>query len=284
MVVALEARKKEDLTPSLVKSMLISEYRKREGKNSVQSTESAMKTNSYKPTEKCFFCQRKGHLKHECLKYRKWKSNQKSKKEDRATAAAEVSSDSEYDGYTTDHNLAYCANENNCMEDVSWYLDSAATSRMTSDIDFFIDKLDSNYRSSVRVANQYPSPVYGIGCGKIKCLTVSGQPSFLEFGKVLFVPEFSSRLISITVLDEQGYCIKIENGTMIISKKNVEIAVCDMHRGMYKLGKTKLNTPITHHQDTLPYAYTFGMNVLVTEIQKRLKSSWTCFWHKNSVM
>lgn len=73
-------------------------------------------------------------------------------------------------------------------------------------------------------ANGHSCAVYGIGNGKIECLTRDGTGSVLQLEKVLYIPEFESGLISIGSLDKQGYQVKIKSNQMSILKDNTEIA------------------------------------------------------------
>lgn len=72
---ALEGRIDTDLTPTLLKNKLISEYRKRLGRASADAVDSALQVS--KQNLECFFCKNKGHSKNECRKFLKWKAKKR---------------------------------------------------------------------------------------------------------------------------------------------------------------------------------------------------------------
>lgn len=119
--------------------------------------------------------------------------------------------------------------------EASWFLDSAASSHMTSDIKFF-DIIDSSYTSTVQVANGQACKVYGIGEGNTECVTRNGKTTTLKLTKVLYVPDFDCSLVSIGTLDRLGFYLEIMNKQMVIvTKGNHEITVSDAMGQIYKL-------------------------------------------------
>lgn len=82
LITALEARKEEELTSSLVRAKIIEEYRRRKDRDDVYAPNSnALKVSNQGTPQNavtCFFCKKKGHPRNECRKYAKWKSKKDS--------------------------------------------------------------------------------------------------------------------------------------------------------------------------------------------------------------
>lgn len=239
MVTALEVRPEDQLSMSIVKNTLLNEYRRRQGQ-AIANEETALKVDKRKMKRECYFCHDEGHRRSDCDKFQRWleKKNREKKVnkwKNRADAVkatqenSELSSDSDTSVY---QESAYLANQ--VENSSSWVLDSGATRHMTSNIDFF-KSLDTKYRSTVRVANQNTSTVYGVGSGEVECVTKAGKKHTLRLDGVLYVPDFESGLISINVLDKEGFKVLVEHGVMTLNKNGVELAVADVQSGMYQL-------------------------------------------------
>lgn len=236
LVSSLWAKPEAELTMSNVRVALVGEYRRRKKQTGNDGYDSALKVN--KPPRKnmeCFFCDGIGHTKAECKKRLEWEKYQNKRRGRRAAAVREQStlsnSDSDTDGTASVHE-AYYANRNKLK--ANWFLDSGASSHMTNDIRFF-SKLNTEYSSSVRVANKDSCSVQGIGEGNVECLTTNGTTKTLCLSKVLYVPDLECGLISVGSLDKQGYHLKIKDNRMIIYKNDKEIAIGDSSSQMYRL-------------------------------------------------
>lgn len=223
-----------------VKATLIGEYRRRKGQAAADGYDVALKVNKQRFPIKnleCYFCDGQGHTKSECKKRREWLKYQ-SKSGGRSRAAAVVEQKEEYSNSESDSDRdipthgAYYVNQKKIK--ANWFLDSGANSHMTNDILFF-KELNTEYRSTVRVANKDSCTVEGIGEGQVECLTTSGTTKSLKLSKVLYVPDLDSGLISVGSLDHLGYHLKIKNNHMMIFKNDEEIAVGDSSSQMYKL-------------------------------------------------
>lgn len=217
LISVLVAKREEKLTIDNIKANLIGEYKRRKMTSPESMYEKALKVNS-KLTLKCYCCQGTGHLKRDCPDYLRWKRKNRKRRQERARAVHGVEEQetlSDSDSVSVECILpqqAFSVSPEKQKQKFKqeWYLDSAATSHMTNDITLF-DEIDTTYTSKVRVANSDSCSVYGIGKGKIECLTKEGKASVLKLDKVLYIPKFESGLISIGSLDKQGYQVKIKN-------------------------------------------------------------------------
>lgn len=241
LISVLASKPEEELTLDSVKATLIGEAKRRKMTESV--CDSALRVHSHtKHVSKCYFCGSTEHMKQDCPKYLRWKQMNKRKRQEKARAVLEEETLSDSDSGSGGDESTWlqqafsvsACKQKQRINKQEWYLDSAASSHMTNDITFF-DEIDATYTSKVRVANGNSCLVYGIGRGKIDCLTRDGEGSVLELDKVLYIPQFESGLISIGSLDKQGYQIKIKNNQMSISKDNREIAVGTSVSHMYRL-------------------------------------------------
>lgn len=230
LVTALEVRPSQDLTFNLVKNAIIAEYKRREGQLRMNdNSEIAMRVNSNRKEVICYFCHRKGYLKQNCRRYLEWKRKVENL---RAHAVKSDNDDSDSNNESSFLDFAFVA-YNNKQKD-KWFFDSGATKHMTNEINFFT-ALNTNYKSTVRVANKGTSQVYGIGSGKLQCVNSKGEESCLELIDVLYVPDFNSNLISMSMLDKKDYSATIQHGLMKIFKNSREVAVGDANNGMYEL-------------------------------------------------
>lgn len=117
LVTALETRSEDELTLQLVKGKLIDEDNKRkdvrhhekgsEAKalkvlNKQPKTGMQQKQIQQKSQEiSCFFCKKRGHMKKDCIKYKKWKINK-----EKANAVSKENKDS---------NICFSINNNNTV-------------------------------------------------------------------------------------------------------------------------------------------------------------------------
>ncbi|KMQ90899.1 integrase core domain protein [Lasius niger] len=222
MITALESRSEDDLTPTLVKGKLVDEHRRRKGQ--------ALGGDNR--------CGIKGHIKKDCHKFRRWKSNKDKAnvasvdKDDTMSTISDASAISNARSSSKYPDVAFCAAQRQL--DSKWYFDLGSTKHMTNDINFFAS-LNPHYRSKVRVADKRFVDVYGIGNGEVLCMNQTGCESKLKFENVLYVRDFESGLISVRVLDKEGYTILIKNGMLTICRDGAEFAVGTLQGDMYEL-------------------------------------------------
>lgn len=237
LISVLASRPEDELTIDIVKATLISEFKRRKSLAQSEDYDSAMKANVSKAYIECYFCHEIGHMKTDCPKYISWKKRQRHKKAHARAVIENLSSDDEDDDdfQKSKPHQAYIATSRTC--NTNWFLDSAASSHMTNNASFF-DTIDTNYTFSVLVVNGQACKAYGIGQGRIECLTRQGKTTLLNLTNVLYVPNFDCNLISIGRLDKLGFHLKIMNNQMaIFTKTNEEIAVGDVIGQVYKLRK-----------------------------------------------
>ncbi|XP_051163516.1 uncharacterized protein LOC127282958 [Leptopilina boulardi] len=251
LITSLESRSETDFTLDFVKGRLIDEYsRRKDNKISEKNEESALKVNHKqnfqgkdRETRHCFFCKKPNHVKKECFKYKKWKEKQD--KEDKANKVSECldefnefcklvreeHSDQEIKGKT-------CLSASEIKSDKDcWYVDSGATSHMTTSKDTF-DDYDPSVKGFVQLADSGKScEVKGKGSGTIKCI-VDGYLKEIKIHNVLYVPSLSSNLLSVIKLTKEGYSLNFEENSCKVIKEGKVQAVAYSEigaNGLYKI-------------------------------------------------
>lgn len=91
-------------------------------------------------------------MKKDCIKYKKWKSNKK-----KVNAVSKENKDSD---------ICFSINNNNIINHKDWYIDSGATSHMTSDKNFFRSFRSGN-NEKLKLANGDYVEIHGIGEGNV---------------------------------------------------------------------------------------------------------------------
>lgn len=228
LITALESRAEKELTLDLVKGKLIDEFKRRKHMCLTHDTgDIAMKTQHGKDSKDkgsgvdCYFCKKSGHMKKDCLKYKRWKAN----KERANQVKDEANNNSKYVCFTA------CKDR---YADDAWYIDSGATTHMTRDISFF-DTLDKEFSDAIRLANGDLLQVKGKGTGKLKCLNKQGEEIIVEIKDVLYVPSLDGNLISVKKLTEKGFEVSFGYDHCCISKQNITFAIGILKSNLYQL-------------------------------------------------
>lgn len=105
----------------------------------------------------------------------------------------------------------------------SWFIDSGPTSHMTNDFDNF-----TTYNSITPVEIQVAKSSVtfrAIGCGTIaKTMMLKDRRTVVTFHNVLYTPELSANLLSVSQLDDAGVNLKFGSGAVIWENEGVEFA------------------------------------------------------------
>lgn len=161
----------------------------------------------------CHYCKRVGHMKSKCFKYKRDKRNGNSSDQTNIVAALFAHQEAE------------------------WYVDSGATSHMCNNREVMAKFMD--YKNSqcdgklkqVTVANNEKLNV--VGEGEI-CFKFGSKVR--TFSNVLYVPQLTTNLLSVSKLVNSGFCVKFDRGgCFIIDNSGDIIASAPFVNGMYKL-------------------------------------------------
>lgn len=228
LITALEARKEDELTSSLVCSKIIEEYERRKERDGIANNTAALRiSNDHSNNQQnnrraieCLFCKKKGHEKKQCRKFAKWKKEKGSDK--------------------SGNNANLVGQFNNELLFVvgklhGWILDSGATCHICCD-DKQFSEIDMNHREKVSVANGNEIVSSGRGTIKIQLYNEAGISTNIQLRDVLYVPSIGGNLISVKRLAFYGYRVHFfESKCEIRGSNDSQIAVGDIHNGLYKL-------------------------------------------------
>lgn len=232
LVTALETMEQEKLTMDFVKSRLLDESNKQKSGSSKSTSGSiAMNANTI-----CYFCNKPGHIKSQCRKFKQQNKNKSKKFQKRAENAntADVESKNEYllcaveaDNF---ENVAQCEslfchkNKTNKQRkdrihksddaiEIKFILDSGATEHMVNNKEYFdclynIDSID------IAVAKK-DQKLKATQRGDITMKTFHNETKTMK--NVLFVKELKCNLMSIPSLTKKGYKIKFDGDFAYVS-------------------------------------------------------------------
>lgn len=239
LITALETRPEADLTQDLVKNKLMEESRRRteQGHGSQQGQEKVLKVNStsqkYTNKRSCFFCKKQGHDKADCRKYKAWlKRKETSQQEQHKVNKV---SNGEYITISNEEHICFILGE---TETLAWYIDSGATSHMTSNFDFFTE-LDETIQDKVYLADGQVIVTSGKGEGWIFSEDDQNQVSKIKVQDVLYVPQLHGSLLSVKKLVDKDFKVDFSNEQCTIKLKGNTIAVANIKNSLYVLNTQK---------------------------------------------
>ena len=174
----------------------------------------------------CNGCKQRGHIRFNCP-INKMSINQleymlEMKKKNKAKAAS----------YGQEY-TSCVVNSKVLNKNVSWIIDSGATSHMTPQISLFTS-IDRSHRSSVIVANGKSLEVKGIGKININ-LTTNKDTKVLCLENVLYVPGLSSNLFSIREFTSNGKSVGFDSSKVYLITENEKLIIGQMTENHYKL-------------------------------------------------
>lgn len=133
LIIALESRKDEELDLEYVKGKLLDEWRRRNENTSQQNK--ALKVDGGKYSERretkktCHYCSKEGHFRKDCWKLAEDRKEKERKGKDQRAKLVKEDDEKEEFCFTSGEVIQ--------GDGVSWYLDSGATTHMTSNASFF---------------------------------------------------------------------------------------------------------------------------------------------------
>ncbi|UYV60448.1 hypothetical protein LAZ67_1001175 [Cordylochernes scorpioides] len=266
LITMLESRPDDELTLEFTKNKLLDEHTRRVESSKDESTESkalkslhgASSQRREKEKKFCSFCHKPNHSKEECWHYQKRNNSNKEYKYEnfrRGNVPKYTNQSSVTQEQPTNQRTTKGPNPKalNCTQREAsvhnWFVDSGATSHMAYDESFFTE-LNREQTQNVVVANGNKLQVKGIGQGEIKVITPQGKTDTLLLTKVLYIPELTDNLLSVSAATSNGCKVTFNRDWCTIERDNTALANGILDNGMYRL-----------HLDDNPQTRTFKANV-----------------------
>lgn len=173
------------------------ERNNRDGKNKKYDS------SNQKSDQTCWICDKQGHFKRDCPKYKNKasKEEQSSASESTQTKAAFIGTVVKADYADTDY----------------WICDSGASMHMTNKREWFKSFIPEQQK--IVIADK--TDIWSTGRGRIDIRThVKGKWVDAELKDVLYVPKLDKNLFSLTAMTRQGYSMDGPAGTIHFTKNN----------------------------------------------------------------
>ncbi|UYV75200.1 hypothetical protein LAZ67_12002864 [Cordylochernes scorpioides] len=251
LITMLESRPDDELTLEFTKNKLLDEHTRRVESSKDESTASkalkslhrASSQRREKEKKFCSFCHKPNHSKEECWHYQKRNNSNKEYKYEnfrRGNVPKYTNQSSVTQEQSTNQRTTKGPNPKalNCTQREAsvhnWFIDSGATSHMAYDESFFTE-LNREQTQNVVVANGNKLQVKGIGQGEIKVITPQGKTDTLLLTKVLYIPELTDNLLSVSAATSNGCKVTFNRDWCTIERDNTALANGILDNGMYRL-------------------------------------------------
>ena len=179
--------------------------------------ESNAKEKVSKENVECFYCHKKGHYKVEC---RKFLATQTSKPE--AASASGI--------FVIENFLS--------LSSTTWVLDTGSGSHICNDLQGLRQSRKlAKGEMTLRVGNGALASAFAVGNYHLK----------LAGGKILilhdcyYIPNMLCNIVSVSLLNTEGYCFSIRNNSMDITLNHVVIGHGSLSNGIYVLDHNSVN-------------------------------------------
>ena len=99
--------------------------------------------------------------------------------------------------------------------DNHWYIDSGATKHMTFEKDLIVDFMKYEQPSKIYLGDNRVIEAYGQGKVRLSCYDESDAVQ-LTLNKVLYVPDLSKNLLSVSAMTQMGAEVLFNDGKCVI--------------------------------------------------------------------
>ncbi|CAI5771537.1 Retrovirus-related Pol polyprotein from transposon TNT 1-94 [Podarcis lilfordi] len=174
----------------------------------------------------CFNCNKEGHIAKNCRA-------PKAKKPHPFQPKGEKKGKCECTWLLQERNLAVQNRENKRNK---WILDSGASSHFSYKKDYFneINEINDEEGFEIEIADGNIVKAKGAGSMSLKC-NINNECIENTISRVLYVPELSCNLISVSTLDKKGFQITFGNGECKVTKNGKVVAQAKLINGVYEL-------------------------------------------------
>jgi transposase InsO family protein len=210
------------ITADSIKMKLLQDVKPTEsGKNA--SSGSALYTKGKRTkTVRCFKCKKQGHYSTQC----------KSKPEKSKSEAAAETEDSGNLKKKDKAFVAFFSSGKSAKK--TWYVDTCASTHITYDKEQLINTTN-NTTATITAANNVEMSATAVGNAKIPVVTDNG-PDQVVAKNVLYVPESSVNLLSVSKMLQKGYEVLFSpKGSRIVDTDGSSVATMTEQNGIFKL-------------------------------------------------
>ena len=268
LVTALEANEDVPKMETVIERLIHEEHKQKErGVVSRTSREEAMTTTKHVRKSKgprCHYCGKHGHIQRYCREREKTQgqsrvppdSNSNSGNKHKVNSAKckpspDDSSDSET-GLVTTIDCAASMTSVQLKRD-KWIIDSGATCHICCNRSSFVELYPLKTSVNVRLGNGHmlTAPAAGIVSFKAKC------GCRYRLYDVLYVPDFSYNIVSVSKAAEKGISMKFNESGCIVQDTNRTVVPCT--GGLYELETVSfVSHSMTHHSKEDIWHYRYG--------------------------
>ena len=126
-----------------------------------------------------------------------------------------------------------------------WYVDSGATRHMTFQRNLLLDSVEFNKPSRIYLGDNRVISATGEGKVKIPC-TDGANKIVLTLEKVLFVPELTKNLLSVSSIAKNGGIVKFDEQRCTVSKEGKNITIGNIVDGkLYRVNTSEFDNVAT---------------------------------------
>ncbi|UYV76697.1 hypothetical protein LAZ67_14001794 [Cordylochernes scorpioides] len=207
----------------------------------------------------CSFCHKPNHSKEECWHYQKRNNSNKEYKYEnfrRGNVPKYTNQSSVTQEQPTNQRTTKGPNPKalNCTQREAsvhnWFVDSGATSHMAYDESFFTE-LNREQTQHVVVANGNKLQVKEIGQGEIKVITPQGKTDTLLLTKVLYIPELTDNLLSVSAATSNGCKVTFKRDWCTIERDNTALTNGILDNGIYTDSTWMTTSKLAHSKPIL---------------------------------
>lgn len=229
MVSALEVRKEEELTMSLVQTKLIEDYKRRHDGDQNNGESNGGAVLKVSETKACFFCKGTTHIKKDCFKYKAWKAKQD--QEGKTNSRPDGSKKEKANKIEETEEHLFAMTSSSCS---GWLVDSGATSHVTNNKSI-LTSIDGMCNGDVNLADGTKTKFAGRGTCEIDMMNSDGRISKAKVTNVLYTPNIDGSMLSVRKFVDKGYTVVFDPAMSEIKLKEKQIAVIDETDGLYKV-------------------------------------------------
>lgn len=237
LVTALEGRPEEDLKVDYVKGKLLDEWRRKTESRAQASSQENIHENAMKSTAQfgnrrscvraCYYCGRGGHFRRNCpVLLEETKASMRQQEQAKSTSVEPAD-----DG--GDRQVCFAMTTESDVPSQKWIIDTGCTKHITNSI--------SNLgwwnpcSEDVILADGKTVKAKGHGEGRIVGVRKDGGRIDVTLKDVLYVPELSKNVLSVSQITEDGYSVVFGRMSCQVMDGDTVLAVGEKSGGLYYL-------------------------------------------------